>query len=55
MILYDKVEELEASFFEYKEGLFSISFFAQNPNQVKVDYYDGQGAVKFLSQISNKV
>jgi hypothetical protein len=38
--------ELEASFFEYKEDLFMHFLLSQNPNQVKVDYYDGQGHTK---------
>ncbi|QZK91635.1 peptidoglycan DD-metalloendopeptidase family protein [Flavobacterium sp. CHNK8] len=41
--IYDGVEELEASFFEYK-GKFIYAFpFAQNPESGKVDYYDEQG------------
>lgn len=41
--IYDGVEELEASFFEYR-GKFIYAFpFAQNPASGKVDYYDEQG------------
>ncbi len=41
--VYDGVEELEASFFEYK-GKFIYAFpFAQNPNSDKKEYYDEQG------------
>ncbi|SFE59753.1 peptidoglycan DD-metalloendopeptidase family protein [Flavobacterium xueshanense] len=39
--VYDGVEELEASFFEYKGKIIYAFPFAQNSN--KIDYYDEQG------------
>ena len=41
--IYDGVEELEASFFEYKGKIIYAFPFAQNPNSDKIEYYDEQG------------
>ena len=41
--VYDGVEELEASFFEYRGKIIYAFPFAQNPNSDKVEYYDEQG------------
>ena len=41
--VYDGVEELEASFFEYKGKIIYAFPFVQNANSGKVDYYDEQG------------
>ena len=41
--VYDGVEELEASFFEYKGKIIYAFPFVQNTNSDKVDYYDEQG------------
>jgi murein DD-endopeptidase MepM/ murein hydrolase activator NlpD len=41
--IYDGVEELEASFFEYRGKIIYAFPFAQNPNSDKVEYYDEQG------------
>ncbi|SHF97030.1 Murein DD-endopeptidase MepM and murein hydrolase activator NlpD, contain LysM domain [Flavobacterium segetis] len=41
--IYDGVEELEASFFEYRGKIIYAFPFAQNPNSEKVEYYDEQG------------
>ena len=41
--VYDGVEELEASFFEYKGKIIYAFPFIQNTNSDKVDYYDEQG------------
>ena len=41
--VYDGVEELEASFFEYKGKIIYAFPFVQNINSDKVDYYDEQG------------
>jgi hypothetical protein len=41
--VYDGVEELEASFFEYRGKIIYAFPFAQNPNSDKIDYYDEQG------------
>ena len=41
--VYDGVEELEASFFEYKGKIIYAFPFAQNATSGKVDYYDEQG------------
>nr|WP_315231166.1 peptidoglycan DD-metalloendopeptidase family protein [uncultured Flavobacterium sp.] len=41
--VYDGVEELEASFFEYKGKIIYAFPFAQNPDSDKVEYYDEQG------------
>ena len=41
--VYDGVEELEASFFEYKGKIIYAFPFVQNLNSGKVDYYDEQG------------
>lgn len=41
--VYDGVEELEASFFEYKGKIIYAFPFVQNATSGKVDYYDEQG------------
>ena len=41
--IYDGVEELEASFFEYKGKIIYAFPFAQNPNSDKTEYYDENG------------
>ena len=41
--IYDGVEELEASFFEYRGKIIYAFPFAQNPNSDKIEYYDEQG------------
>ncbi|MDD2674237.1 MAG: peptidoglycan DD-metalloendopeptidase family protein [Flavobacterium sp.] len=41
--VYDGVEELEASFFEYRGKIIYAFPFAQNPNSDKIEYYDEQG------------
>ncbi|RKS15593.1 peptidoglycan DD-metalloendopeptidase family protein [Flavobacterium sp. 120] len=41
--VYDGVEELEASFFEYKGKIIYAFPFAQNPDSDKIEYYDEQG------------
>ena len=41
--VYDGVEELEASFFEYKGKIIYAFPFAQNPNSDKIEYYDEDG------------
>lgn len=41
--IYDGVEEMEASFFEYRGKIIYAFPFAQNPNSDKIDYYDEQG------------
>ncbi len=41
--VYDGVEELEASFFEYKGKIIYAFPFVQDANSGKVDYYDEQG------------
>ncbi len=41
--IYDGVEELEASFFEYRGKIIYAFPFAQNPNSDKTEYYDEQG------------
>lgn len=41
--IYDGVEELEASFFEYRGKIIYAFPFAQNPNSNKIEYYDEQG------------
>lgn len=41
--IYDGVDSLKASFFEYKGKLIYAFPFAQNPNSGKLDYYDDQG------------
>ncbi|MDD2822329.1 MAG: peptidoglycan DD-metalloendopeptidase family protein [Flavobacterium sp.] len=41
--IYDGVEELEASFFEYRGKIIYAFPFAQNPNSDKLEYYDEQG------------
>lgn len=41
--IYDGVEELEASFFEYRGKIIYAFPFAQNPNSEKVEYYDENG------------
>ena len=41
--VYDGVEELEASFFEYKGKIIYAFPFAQNPDSDKVEYYDEDG------------
>lgn len=41
--VYDGVEELEASFFEYKGKIIYAFPFTQNPNSDKIEYYDEQG------------
>ena len=41
--IYDGVEELEASFFEYKGKIIYAFPFAQNPSSNKIEYYDEQG------------
>jgi murein DD-endopeptidase MepM/ murein hydrolase activator NlpD len=41
--IYDGVEELEASFFEYKGKIIYAFPFAQNPTSSKTEYYDEQG------------
>lgn len=41
--IYDGVEELEASFFEYRGKIIYAFPFAQNPNSDKKEYYDEQG------------
>ena len=41
--VYDGVDELEASFFEYKGKIIYAFPFAQNPNSDKVEYYDENG------------
>ena len=41
--VYDGVEELEASFFEYKGKIIYAFTFVQDANSGKVDYYDEQG------------
>ncbi|QIH38816.1 peptidoglycan DD-metalloendopeptidase family protein [Flavobacterium sp. Sr18] len=41
--IYDGVEELEASFFEYRGKIIYAFPFAQNPNSDKIEYYDEKG------------
>lgn len=41
--VYDGVDELEASFFEYKGKIIYAFPFAQNPNSDKIEYYDEDG------------
>nr|WP_315167673.1 peptidoglycan DD-metalloendopeptidase family protein [uncultured Flavobacterium sp.] len=41
--VYDGVEELEASFFEYKGKIIYAFPFAQNPDSDKIEYYDEDG------------
>jgi murein DD-endopeptidase MepM/ murein hydrolase activator NlpD len=41
--IYDGVEELEASFFEYRGKIIYAFPFAQNSNSSKIEYYDEQG------------
>ncbi len=41
--IYDGVDSLKASFFEYKGKLIYAFPFAQNQNSGKLDYYDDQG------------
>ena len=41
--VYDGVEELEASFFEYKGKIIYAFPFAQNPDSDKIEYYDEEG------------
>lgn len=41
--IYDGVEELEASFFEYRGKIIYAFPFAQNPDSGKIEYYDEQG------------
>lgn len=41
--IYDGVEELEASFFEYRGKIIYAFAFEPNPNSDKVEYYDEQG------------
>ncbi|WP_338646911.1 peptidoglycan DD-metalloendopeptidase family protein [Flavobacterium sp. KS-LB2] len=41
--IYDGVEELEASFFEYRGKIIYAFPFAQNPDSDKIEYYDEQG------------
>lgn len=41
--VYDGVEELEASFFEYRGKIIYAFPFAQNPNSDKIEYYDEEG------------
>jgi murein DD-endopeptidase MepM/ murein hydrolase activator NlpD len=41
--IYDGVDSLKASFFEYKGKLIYAFPFAQNPVSGKIDYYDDQG------------
>ncbi len=41
--VYDGVEELEASFFEYKGKIIYAFPFAQNPDSEKIEYYDEDG------------
>jgi murein DD-endopeptidase MepM/ murein hydrolase activator NlpD len=41
--IYDGVEELEASFFEYRGKIIYAFPFAQNPNSNNIEYYDEQG------------
>lgn len=41
--VYDGVDELEASFFEYRGKIIYAFPFAQNPNSDKIEYYDEQG------------
>lgn len=41
--IYDGVDELEASFFEYKGKIIYAFPFAQNPNSDKIEYYDEEG------------
>ena len=40
--IYDGVEELEASFLEYRGKIIYAFPFAQNPNSDKIEYYDEQ-------------
>ena len=41
--IYDGVEDLEASFFEYKGKIIYAFPFEQNPSSGKVEYYDDEG------------
>lgn len=41
--VYDGVEDLEASFFEYKGKIIYAFPFAQDPSSGKIEYYDEQG------------
>ena len=41
--IYDGVEDLEASFFEYKGKIIYAFPFEQNPSSGKVEYYDEEG------------
>jgi murein DD-endopeptidase MepM/ murein hydrolase activator NlpD len=41
--VYDGVEELEASFFEYKGKIIYAFPFVKNPSSGKVEYYDDEG------------
>ncbi|WP_338408438.1 peptidoglycan DD-metalloendopeptidase family protein [uncultured Flavobacterium sp.] len=41
--IYDGVDSLKAAFFEYRGKLIYAFPFAQNPNSVKLDYYDDSG------------
>ncbi|MDG2432389.1 peptidoglycan DD-metalloendopeptidase family protein [Flavobacterium sp.] len=41
--IYDGVEDLEASFFEYKGKIIYAFPFAKNPSSGKVEYYDDEG------------
>lgn len=41
--VYDGVDNLEASFFEYKGKIIYAFPFAQNPSSGKIEYYDEQG------------
>ncbi|TRX40513.1 M23 family metallopeptidase [Flavobacterium restrictum] len=41
--IYDGVDSLEASFFEYKGKIIYAFPFAQNPNSDKTEYYDEEG------------
>lgn len=41
--VYDGVEELEASFFEYRGKIIYAFPFAKNPNSDKIEYYDEEG------------
>ena len=41
--IYDGVEDLEASFFEYRGKIIYAFPFAQNPNSDKIEYYDEEG------------